>query len=190
MRCVFGFGAICVAFLANPGKLPQERRTANLGAHLAGNEEGFPAGDLSSFEEDASIAFVWTSAYAGARLSQVFRAEAQTHFQGTEDDFMRKDTTFSIRISKEDLELIKQNAKKARMSQSDYVTYCCLGRQIVVIEGLKELAKELRAIGNNLNQLTALANMKQITVVYLDKVAEGLANISAAVRALQEYRRW
>ena len=53
-----------------------------------------------------------------------------------------------------------------------------------------ELAKELRAIGNNLNQLTALANMKQITVVYLDKVAEGLANISAAVRALQESRRW
>ena len=44
--------------------------------------------------------------------------------------------------------------------------------------------------GNNLNQLTALANMKQITVVYLDKVAEGLANISAAVRTLQEYRRW
>ena len=76
------------------------------------------------------------------------------------------------------------------MSQSDYVTHCCLGRQIVVIEGLRELAKELRAIGNNLNQLTALANMKQITVVYLDKVAEGLANISAAVRALQEYRRW
>ena len=103
---------------------------------------------------------------------------------------MRKDTTFSIRLSKEDLELIKQTAKKARMSQSDYVTHCCLGRQIVVIEGLKELAKELRAIGNNLNQLTALANMKQITVVYLDKVAEGLANISAAVRALQEYRRW
>ena len=103
---------------------------------------------------------------------------------------MRKDTTFSIRISKEDLELIKQNAKKARMSQSDYVTRCCLGRQIIVIEGLKELAKELRAIGNNLNQLTMLANMKQITVVYLDKVAEGLADISAAVRALQEYRRW
>ena len=102
---------------------------------------------------------------------------------------MRKDTTFSIRISKEDLELIKQNAKKVRMSQSDYVTRCCLGRQIIVIEGLKELAKELRAIDNNLNQLTTLANMRQITVVYLDKVAEGLANISAAVRALQEYRR-
>ena len=118
---------------------------------MAENEKGFPAGDLSSFEEDASIAFVWTSAYAGARLPQVFRAEAQTHFQGTEDDFMRKDTTFSIRISKEDLGLIKQNAKKARMSQSDYVTHCCLGRQIIVIEGLKELAKELSLSPSGLN---------------------------------------
>ena len=72
---------------------------------------------------------------------------------------MRKDTTFSIRISKEELELIKQNAKKARMSQSDYVTHCCLGRQIVVIEGLKELAKELRAIGNNLNQISTKINV-------------------------------
>jgi len=101
---------------------------------------------------------------------------------------MRKDTTFSIRISKEDLERIKQNTRKARMSQSDYVTHCCLGRQIVVIEGLKELAKELRSIGNNLNQLTALANMKQLSVVYLDKTAEALAEISAAVRAIQERR--
>ena len=78
---------------------------------------------------------------------------------------MRKDTTFSIRISKEDLELIKQNAKKARMSQSDYVTHCCLGRQIVVIEGLRELAKELRAIGNNLNQLTIMARQGRIDMV-------------------------
>ena len=185
----FRFWGDLRGFSGESGETPAGAQNGQFGAHLAGNEEGFPAGDLSSFEEDASIAFVWTSANADARLPQVFRAEAQTHFQETEGDFMRKDTTFSIRISKEDLELIKQNAKKARMSQSDYVTHCCLGRQIVVIEGLKELAKELRAIGNNLNQLTALANMKQITVVYLDKVAEGLADISAAVRALQEYRR-
>ena len=55
---------------------------------------------------------------------------------------------------------------------------------------LREVLRTMDRIGNNLNQLTALANMKQISVVYLDKVAEGLANISAAVRALQEYRRW
>ena len=39
---------------------------------------------------------------------------------------MKKDTTFSIRISSDDLDTIRRKAKKARMSQSDYVIRCCL----------------------------------------------------------------
>mgnify|MGYP002511843808 CR=1 FL=1 len=76
------------------------------------------------------------------------------------------------------------------MNLTDYLVTSALSTQIFVAEDLKPALTELKRIGNNLNQLTTLANMKQITVVYLDKVAEGLANISAAVRALQEYRRW
>lgn len=70
---------------------------------------------------------------------------------------MKKDTTFSIRIASEDLAVIRQKAKQARLSQSEYVTRCCLGRQIVVIDGLKEVLQQQRAIGNNLNRLTILA---------------------------------
>lgn len=103
---------------------------------------------------------------------------------------MKKDTTFSIRISSQDLETIKQKAKQARMSQSDYVTRCSLGRQVVVIEDLKEVLKQQRAIGNNLNQLTVLANMGRITTVNLDSAARELAEISSALRALQERGRW
>lgn len=103
---------------------------------------------------------------------------------------MNKDTTFSIRIASSDLDAIKKKAKQARLSQSDYVTRCCLGRQVVVIEDLKEVAKQLRAIGNNLNQLTALANMGRISVTHLDKVAQELANVSAALREIQERGRW
>ena len=60
---------------------------------------------------------------------------------------MNKDTTFSIRIASSDLDTIKNKARQARLSQSDYVTRCCLGRQVVVIEDLKEVTKQLRAIG-------------------------------------------
>lgn len=70
-----------------------------------------------------------------------------------------KDTTFSIRISQEDLDTIRRKAKQARMSQSDYATRCCLGKQVVVVEDLKDVLKQQRAIGNNLNQLMVLANM-------------------------------
>lgn len=103
---------------------------------------------------------------------------------------MNKDTTLSIRISTGDLEQIKDRAKQARMSQSDYITRCCLGRQVVVIEDLKEAAKQLRAIGNNLNQLTVLANMGRINATGLSRAAEELAGVSAALRELQERRRW
>ena len=103
---------------------------------------------------------------------------------------MNKDTTFSIRIASGDLDIIKKKAKQARLSQSDYVTRCCLGRQVVVIEDLKEAAKQLRAIGNNLNQLTALVNMGRVSVANLDGMAQELAAISAALRAVQEQGRW
>ncbi|MCX4373494.1 MAG: MobC family plasmid mobilization relaxosome protein [Dysosmobacter sp.] len=103
---------------------------------------------------------------------------------------MNKDTTLSIRIASGDLDTIKQKAKQARMSQSDYVTRCCLGRQVVVIEDLKEVAKQLRAIGNNLNQLTALSNMGRVSIVNLDGMTQELAGISTALREIQERGRW
>ena len=103
---------------------------------------------------------------------------------------MNKDTTFSIRIASRDLDTIKKKAKQARLSQSEYVTRCCLGRQVVVIEDLEEVAKQLRAIGNNLNQLTALSNMGRVTVTNLDGMTRKLAKVSAALRELQERGRW
>lgn len=103
---------------------------------------------------------------------------------------MNKDTTFSIRIASSDLDTIKKKAKQAHLSQSDYVTRCCLGRQVVVIEDLKGVAKQLRAIGNNLNQLTMLANIGRVSVANLDGITQELAGISAALRGIQERRRW
>lgn len=103
---------------------------------------------------------------------------------------MQKDKKFSIRISESDLETIKKKAKQANLSQGEYVTRCCLGRQVVVIDGLKELAKELRSAGNNLNQLTVLANMGRIQTVDLESTARELASISADIRDIQERKRW
>lgn len=102
---------------------------------------------------------------------------------------MKKDTTFSIRISSEDLATIRQKAKDARLSQSEYVTRCCLGRQIVIMDGLKEVLQQQRAIGNNLNRLTVLANMGRITAVDLDRTAQELAAISSTLRDIQERAR-
>ena len=96
-----------------------------------------------------------------------YRAEAHTHFMRTEEN-MRKNKQFSIRISAQDLETIRQKAVQAHMSQSDYVTACCLGKRIVILDGLKEVLRQQKAIGNNLNQLAVLANMGNVQFANLD----------------------
>ena len=52
----------------------------------------------------------------------------------------------SIRISEENLALIHQKATKAKLNFTDYVTRACLGKHIVIIEGLDEILKEQKAI--------------------------------------------
>ena len=72
------------------------------------------------------------------------------------------------------------------MSQSDYVTACCLGKRIVVLDGLKEVLRQQKAIGNNLNQLAVLANMGKVQFANLDSAVQAFAKINTALRELQE----
>lgn len=101
-----------------------------------------------------------------------------------------KDTTFSIRISSENLETIKQKARQAHLSQGNYVTACCLGQQIVIIDGLREVLQELRSTGNNLNQLVTLAHMGRVTAANLDEVIRVFSELRNEVRAIAERKSW
>ena len=99
---------------------------------------------------------------------------------------MKKDRQFSIRVSEQDLETIRQKAVQAHMSQSDYVISCCLGKKIIILDGLKEVLRQQKAIGNNLNQLAVLANMGKIQFANLDSAVQAFAKINTALRELQE----
>ena len=99
---------------------------------------------------------------------------------------MRKNKQFSIRISSQNLETIRRKAIQAHMTQSDYVTACCLGKCIVILDGLKEVLRQQKAIGNNLNQLAVLANMGKVQFANLDSAVQAFAKINTALRELQE----
>ena len=101
---------------------------------------------------------------------------------------MKKDIKFSTRMASADREKIKALAEKAGMSMSNYVTACCLGKQIVVIDEQKELLRQLKGIGSNVNRLTILANMEKVQVVSLEKAAQELSEVSSALRAAVESR--
>ena len=101
---------------------------------------------------------------------------------------MKKDVKFSTRMASTDREAIKELAKQSGMSMSDYVTACCLGKRIIVIDEQKELLRQLKGIGSNINRLTVLANMGKVQVIGLDKAARELSEVSVALRSVMEGR--
>ena len=96
----------------------------------------------------------------------------------------------SIRISEENLQKIHRKAEQAKLSITDYVTRCCLGKQITVIEGLDEVVRQQKAIGRNLNQLTTLANMGRIRAVYLEELTQQYGQVSGLLSDILTRRRW
>ena len=77
----------------------------------------------------------------------------------------KKTEIITARMTPANKKAIRQRAKAAGMTVTDYLTTCTLGKGIVRVEGLDDLLSELKAQGRNLNQLTTLANMGRITIL-------------------------
>lgn len=101
-----------------------------------------------------------------------------------------KDKKMSIRISEEDLNIVHYKAEQAKLTLTEYVTQCVLGKQIFVIDGLDEVIRQQKAIGRNLNQLTALCNMGKLSNVNLELLTEEYAALNKTLTELLDRKRW
>ena len=101
-----------------------------------------------------------------------------------------KNRKLSIRISESDLEKIYQKSAKAKLSLTDYVTRCCLGKQIFVIDGLDEVIRQQKAIGRNLNQLTTLSNMGKVNIINLSELTNQYTETNKLLTDLLDRKRW
>lgn len=97
---------------------------------------------------------------------------------------MKKDNVIVIRVTKQEKERFIKKSQKAEMSLSEYLIEQGLERDIIIIEDVKNFVHELRKIGNNINQLTHLANSGMIKVVYLDGFKEDLKKIWIALNSI------
>ncbi len=98
-----------------------------------------------------------------------------------------KDYLFSIRIEKENLDKIRENAKKANMTTTAYLINRALkDDNIIILEDLKPVCHELRKIGTNLNQLTMLAHQGQISCVDLTALSEEVKTLWQPLNLLTE----
>ena len=88
------------------------------------------------------------------------------------------------------MNIVHYKAEQAKLTLTEYVTQCALGKQIFVIEGLDEVIRQQKAIGKNLNRLIVLSNMGKISSVNLEQLTEEYASLNKALTELLDRKRW
>ena len=96
----------------------------------------------------------------------------------------KKTEIITLRVTPQTKDRIRAKSRDLGLTITDYLCLCGLGKKIVRVDGLDQVLSELKAQGRNFNQLTTLANMGKITVVYGDRLAEGYAQVSEQLRQL------
>ena len=92
-----------------------------------------------------------------------------------------KTERFNLRMTKQEKEKIRKKAEKVQKRMAEFMIDMALEREIVVIEGLPEIIRELKAIGNNINQLTILAHQGKIRTIDFQNFTEQVADIYVEV---------
>ena len=82
----------------------------------------------------------------------------------------KRNVTITVRCTEDERGKIRERAEKHGLKLSDYVLRSALGKKIVVAEGLDEVIRQMKAIGNNVNQIARAVNEGQLKCVDLKEV--------------------
>ena len=88
-----------------------------------------------------------------------------------------KSKRLNFRISEETDTVIREKAKAAKMSITDYVITAATQKEIINFEGLSKAVTQVKRLGNNLNQLLILSRQGRISTVNLSETQEELKQI-------------
>ena len=84
----------------------------------------------------------------------------------------KRNRTITIRCTDDEYERIHNKAQRHKLSLSDFILRSVLDKEIIVANGLDEVAKQQKAIGRNLNQIAMLAHEGRLHSVRLDELLE------------------
>ena len=93
----------------------------------------------------------------------------------------KRNRTITIRCTDDEYQRIHRKAERHKLSLSDFVLRSALDKEIIVADGLDEVAKQQKAIGRNLNQIAMLAHEGRLHSVRLDELIEQHRAVTAAV---------
>ncbi len=79
-----------------------------------------------------------------------------------------------IRMTDDEYIIYQERLDRAGMSGNDYGISCLLDHNINVIENMPELIRQLKGIGNNINQLARAANAGQSIPPVVGELTKGV----------------
>jgi len=94
-----------------------------------------------------------------------------------------------VRVTPEEKQIIMKKALSSYRLLSDYMRDCALDKEIIAVDGLDDMAKELRQIGNNLNQLTVLAHQNKAQFFSLEEMKMEAGQVWQSVNSSLPKRR-
>ena len=86
----------------------------------------------------------------------------------------KRNVTITVRCTVDERDKIKSRAESHSLSLSDFILRSALGKRIVVVNGLDEIVRQMKAIGNNINQLARAVNEGRVKAVDFDAVHRDL----------------
>jgi len=93
----------------------------------------------------------------------------------------KRNISLGIWLTQEELEGLKKRMSNTNLNQSAYIRKCILDKNITVIPGIRDFMIELKRIGNNLNQITRLANEGSLTII-----GDNMKNINEDLKTVWE----
>jgi len=96
-----------------------------------------------------------------------------------------------LRSTEKEYEIIQKKIVKSKLKQNDYLLKSALQKDIIVIDGLKELLLELIREGKNLNQISKALNQNEnINLNEITKLKEKLIDLwGTAEEILKEVKK-
>lgn len=73
----------------------------------------------------------------------------------------QKTERLNLRLTYEDKKNVSYHAKLMNVSANEYIELCIRRKRIVICEDFPELIYQLSKIGNNINQISAIANKNE-----------------------------
>lgn len=90
----------------------------------------------------------------------------------------------NIRVTEQDYQRIVSRAKKANVSISAFMLTMALKGKFTFVSGLPEISRELRFIGNNINQITRLSHEGKLKIINMDEFKKQMEVIWQSLNSL------